>query len=108
MSMPIYEDEIIIDEDGTIRLKKDGTILEKNGVWLARNYYLTTREAEKELEKGMHESATHAQNQASKKEEQRLGNTKSKKQDFEKGSEKIKNNWWKKFKAMFASRETTK
>lgn len=108
MSMPIYEDEIIIDEDGTIRLKKDGTVLEKNGVWLARNYYLTTREAEKALEKGMYESATKAQDRASAKEEQRLGNKQLKKQGFEKGSEKIKNNWWKKFKAMFASRESTK
>lgn len=101
MSIPLHEDEVIREKDGTIRLKKDGRILEKDGVWRARNYHMETREDKKVFAQSKREF------EARRRGEMDSGK-KSKKQSFEKGSAKVKNNWWTKFKAMFASKQETR
>lgn len=102
MSIPIYEDEVTIDEQGTIRLKKDGRILEKNGVWLARNYYLTTREYEKALREHVEATRKRALDKQDKKFEEKLNKKKPAKKDFEQGCANVKNSWWSKIKAMLS------
>lgn len=95
MSIPIYEDEVTIDpKDGTIRLKATGEILEENGVWKKRNYYLTTRENERNSKEGADRATEKA---LATKDEKFERKTSPKKADkIKAGTQKV--TWWAKLR----------